>query len=147
MSSFLNTTGKRIRILRQEREMKQDAVALELKKMGIDIGRSHISKLETDPNARPSAQVIAGLAQVLNTTTDYLLLLTDDPFVPGDEDEDAQPSNEPLSPEIQARIDRLKNLPEFEQQFILKTMDDLLHFAEDRPTYETRKAPTTGQTI
>ena len=75
---FLDTVGKRIRILRQDLGFKQAGLVNELEKQGIDVGRSYISELERTDKV-PSGTVLAGLAKVLGTTTDYLLMLTDDP--------------------------------------------------------------------
>ncbi len=139
MVDFLNTTGKRVRILRQDLRMNQGTLIHELGKQGIEIGQTYISKIENN-DVVPSGRVIAGLAQVLQTTTDYLLLLTDDPLRPGEEEEPEEDQPEPLSPEMQARLERLEQLPEAERQFILRTMDDLMRFAEGREQVSSRES-------
>lgn len=83
---FLDTVGKRIRILRQDLGFKQAQLVNELEKQGIEVGRSYISELERTDKV-PSGTVLAGLAKVLGTTTDYLLMLTDDPIPPGEQEE------------------------------------------------------------
>ena len=83
---FLDTVGKRIRILRQDLGFKQAGLVNELEKQGIDVGRSYISELERTDKV-PSGTVLAGLAKVLGTTTDYLLMLTDDPVLLEEQEE------------------------------------------------------------
>lgn len=83
---FLDTVGKRIRILRQDLDLNQVELVTALEKHGIAVGRSYISELERSDKV-PSGTVLAGLARVLGTTTDYLLLLTDDPNPPHEQEE------------------------------------------------------------
>lgn len=83
---FLDTVGKRIRILRQDLGLNQGELVNALEKQGIEVGRSYISELERTDKV-PSGTVLAGLAKVLGTTTDYLLMLTDDPILPSEQEE------------------------------------------------------------
>ena len=83
---FFDTVGKRIRLLRQDLDLNQATLVSELKKLGVEIGSSYISELERTDKV-PSGTVLAGLARVLGTTTDYLLLLTDDPNPPHEQEE------------------------------------------------------------
>jgi transcriptional regulator with XRE-family HTH domain len=78
---FANTTGKRVRLLRLDLGATQGEVAKLLQKNGVDVGRTYVSEIERS-NRMPSGEVIAGLARVFNTTSDYLLRLTDNPFRP-----------------------------------------------------------------
>lgn len=70
---FFDTTGKRIRLLRTELAMKQGDVA-----EAAGIRHSYMSVIEGD-KARPTAETIAKLADVLGTSTDFLLLRTNSP--------------------------------------------------------------------
>ena len=83
---FFDTVGKRIRLLRQDLDLNQAKLVSELKKLGVEIGSSYISELERTDKV-PSGTVLAGLARVLGTTTDYLLLLTDDPNPPHEQED------------------------------------------------------------
>lgn len=85
---FFNTTGKRIRILRQDIGLKQSALVEALRKVDVEINANYVSALETSDRI-PSGEVLRGLARVLRTTTDYLLMLTDDPLPPGEQHEPA----------------------------------------------------------
>jgi transcriptional regulator with XRE-family HTH domain len=96
---FLDTVGKRIRILRQDLGFKQAGLVNELEKQGIDVGRSYISELERTDKV-PSGTVLAGLAKVLGTTTDYLLMLTDDPGLL--EEQEEQKAEDALARELLA---------------------------------------------
>lgn len=84
MAIKLDTVGKRIRVLRQDLDLSQVQLANELRKLGIDITNGYISELESRDKV-PSGKVITGLARVLGTTTDYLLMLTEDNELPDDE--------------------------------------------------------------
>lgn len=77
---MLTTFGKRLRWLRIERGIDQKELTKALAFRGVDIGQSYISTLERSENRMPTGQVIAGLALELQTTSDYLLLLSDNPF-------------------------------------------------------------------
>ena len=81
MSRFLNTFGKREKAIREERLYTQeDLVSLLKVRLGMDVSQGYLSKLETAPAGKwPGSEIVAGVARVLRTSTDYLLLLTDDP--------------------------------------------------------------------
>lgn len=79
MLNMFGSTGKRIRALRTDRDMNQKELMLELKTHGVDVGPSFISQLESNTK-QPSLEMLTALAKVLGTTTDYLLMLTDDPL-------------------------------------------------------------------
>jgi len=83
MNAHFNTLGKRVRILRNAKGWNQAKLVEELDKVGAQIGRTYISKLETS-NVIPSGEVVKALADVLGTTADFLLLRIDDeePFKP-----------------------------------------------------------------
>ena len=83
---FFKTTGKRIRVLRQDLGLKQSELQRQLAARGVVISASMVSQLENDYR-EPSADVLRALAQVLATTTDYLLLLSDDPLGGGGDEE------------------------------------------------------------
>lgn len=79
-NELLNTTGKRLRALREARGMSQIDLASRLCDLGVTIGNSWISRLESqDDKLSPSVEVLVAIARVLGTSTDFLLLLTDRP--------------------------------------------------------------------
>ena len=84
---ILNSTGKRLRLLRGDLDLTQEELRRQLQMHGVKVSRSYLSILERSESV-PSGDIVAGLARVLNTTTDYLLLLTDDAAIPGETDED-----------------------------------------------------------
>lgn len=73
---FYSTTGKRLRLLRTELGLKQGEVA-----EAAGIRHPYLSELEGD-KARPTGEVLAKLADALGTSTDFLLLRTDNPLPP-----------------------------------------------------------------
>ena len=81
---FAATTGKRVKLLREDFGWKQEYLADLLEKQyEVKIGQSYLSHMEND-RTKPTGVVIAALARALKTTSDYLLLLTDDSERPGD---------------------------------------------------------------
>lgn len=68
---------RRLLFLRERAGLTQGQLA---RLAGIDQG--NLSRLERSISIRVSAQLVAQLARALNTTTDYLLNLTDDPIRP-----------------------------------------------------------------
>lgn len=78
---ILTSTGKRIRALRDGKGWNQARFVEVLENFGSIIGRSSMSQIENDIN-NPSQDLLINIAKSLNTTTDYLLLLSDDPFPP-----------------------------------------------------------------
>ena len=83
IDSFFDTMGKRIRILRDDRKMNQTEMANRMGRYGQKIDPSYLSQIERGDKA-PSLSVFKAIVQVLESTADYLLLLTDDPDVPGE---------------------------------------------------------------
>jgi transcriptional regulator with XRE-family HTH domain len=139
MRDILDTTGKRIRLLRQDRYLKQASVVRDLSKMGVEVSQTYISKLENN-DVTPNGRIIAGLAKILGTTADYLLLLTDDPDPHGaeentvdeeEEEELGQPARK-LDPKLEGFVDRYERLDSIDQQRILRIMDELIDYVVER---------------
>lgn len=124
---LLNTTGKRIRLLRGDLDLTQEELTRQIEKLGVTIGRSYISLLERTSNV-PSGDVLAGLARVLRTTTDYLLLLTDDPLIPGEPDEDMRE----VGDEEWALLLELRRLPEVDRRSLVKMIYELVGFGRQQ---------------
>lgn len=74
---YLDTFGKRVRVLRTEHGWTQQQLVDELERVGAPIGRSYVSEWERSDKI-PTGDVVAALARVLETTADYLLLLVDE---------------------------------------------------------------------
>lgn len=117
----LNSTGKRIKVLRQDLDLTQEELRRQLHLIGVDIHQSYISSLERS-SSLPSGEVLAGLARVLHTTTDYLLLLTDDPLIPDEPDEDVRE----VGDEEWALLLELRRLPEVDRQALFKIIWELV---------------------
>ena len=66
--------GKRMRALRKERGFSADALAWH-----AGFNSRHIWRLESGKYQHAAAITLAAIAQVLDTTIEYLLSLTDDP--------------------------------------------------------------------
>jgi transcriptional regulator with XRE-family HTH domain len=75
---LFGSTGKRIKALRTSRDINQKELVAALKKQGVDVGPSFISQVESN-RKQPPLELLVGLAKVLGTTTDYLLMVTNDP--------------------------------------------------------------------
>jgi len=83
VDNFFDTMGKRIRILRDDRKMNQTEMANRMGQFGQKVDPSYLSQIERGDKA-PSLSVFKAIVQVLESTADYLLLLTDDPDTPGE---------------------------------------------------------------
>ena len=78
----LDTFGKRLRVLRIDREMSQIDLRDRMdKSYGVKIGETYISELERT-DKMPTLQVAAAMARALETSLDYLGLLTEDSTAP-----------------------------------------------------------------
>lgn len=75
------TLGQRIKEMRSKRGLTQEELASRL-----GLGRANIANYEADRTQPPSG-VIANLADILKTSTDYLLNRTENPFPVGMEKE------------------------------------------------------------
>jgi transcriptional regulator with XRE-family HTH domain len=81
-SKVLDTFGKRVRALRHN--MTQDELRAAMEEHGATVSQSHWSYLERGDKL-PLADIVVAAAKVLGTTTDYLLLMTDNPDLPRDD--------------------------------------------------------------
>ena len=70
--------GNRLYKLRTEAKLLQSELVAAVEKYGVKMGQSHYSGMERGV-AQASIEVLVALAFVLDTTTDYLIGLTDDP--------------------------------------------------------------------
>lgn len=66
--SPVSGVGERVRIRREERRVSLSALA-----DAAAISKSYLHELESNPNAKPSAEVLYNLAQALETTVGFLL--------------------------------------------------------------------------
>lgn len=90
MLPFLNSTGKRIRILRDDWGYSQGDLVQLLQGQGVTISQSALSRCERD-EIGIDGRAIAGLAKLFGVTTDYLLMMTDIPSNREEEEEGDQP--------------------------------------------------------
>lgn len=124
MINLLNTTGKRVRILRQDLGMDQKELSLELKKVGVDVGQTTVSRIERDVSD-PGSSVIAAIAKVLGTTTDYLLLLTDDPLPPKESSDSFDLDDDVDRQLLRQLIDEFSALPREEQDLLVRIAETI----------------------
>lgn len=73
----LDTFGKRLRVLRIDRDLSQIDLRDRMVKSGVPIGETYISELERTEKM-PSLEVAAAMARALDVSVDYLALLIDD---------------------------------------------------------------------
>ena len=66
--SELSSFGARLKSARTQAKLNQDELA---KRVGSSKG--YISELETNPDIRPSAELVMKLAQEIDTTVEYLM--------------------------------------------------------------------------
>ena len=121
MSEKQESTANRVRLLRSYLQLSQEALGER-----VGVAKSTISGIE---RGTQGISGIAGqLARALGTTTDYLLLLTDNPLPPNDEDE-----TQLVAPLRAAILDELERLDEIDQQVIYQ-MIMTLRIARERRT-------------
>lgn len=77
-SELLDTLGKRVRVMRERQHYSQVELAEILTRMGIATSNSNLSKIEAGRGV-PSLELLRALAEVLQTSADFLLLLSDNP--------------------------------------------------------------------
>ena len=119
MNEKQESTADRVRLLRGYLRLSQEALG-----QRVGVAKSTISGIER--GAQGISGIAGDLARALGTTTDYLLLLSDNPLPPNDEGE-AQ-----LVPPLRAAIlDELERLDEIDQQ-ILYQMAMTLRVARER---------------
>lgn len=82
---MLRSFGRRFQLLRQDKDLSQTAIAAMLQGYGITITPSHLSLVEKNKR-NVSVDLLVALARLLETSTDYLLVLTDDPSPPDKSD-------------------------------------------------------------
>ena len=75
--------GERIVKLRGDYCWTQSDLIRRVRELGDHVARSTISRIENNER-NPSPELLATLARALGTSTDYLLMLTDNPVPPND---------------------------------------------------------------
>lgn len=76
-AAYMNSYGKRQRLLRMDLQMTQKDLADAVTRHGVQMGQGYVSELERTDKV-PLGDVVAAVAKVLNTSTDFLLQMTDD---------------------------------------------------------------------
>ena len=124
--ALLDSLGKRMKALRADRGMSQKDLA----KM-ISTAQSHLSEIESDNVPRVSGHLVGRIALALATTSDYLLLLTDDPMPL------SAIREEEVDPQVVALSRKISTLPTHLQEqgmsFLSDQLDTFLRlFASER---------------
>ncbi len=122
MREFFNTTGKRVRILRQDMGMTQDEMHHRLAEAGARVSRSYVSVIERQ-DILAGSDLVRGLAKVLNTSADYLLMLTDDPSPSRSNFEE---ETQPLDAAVRNMAERVNRTPAPLRGQLLQVIDLIL---------------------
>lgn len=75
--TYMNTYGKRQRLLRNDLGLTQIQLAELVTAQGVEVGQGYISELERTDKV-PLGTVVAAVAKALHTSTDFLLQVTDE---------------------------------------------------------------------
>ncbi len=75
----------------------------------VNVRQSYVSDIEHN-RASPSAQVISSIADVLDTSVDFLLLRSEDPLPPNDEEDDDRAVTDLARDALLAEYDRLDEI-------------------------------------
>lgn len=102
-----DTTGQRVLWLRQRLGITQVELAHQ-----VNVRQSYVSDIEHN-RAIPSIQVLVSIANVLDTSIDFLLLRSDDPLLPNDEEDDERAAADLAR---DALLDEYDRLDEIDQQ-------------------------------
>ncbi|SPF51211.1 XRE family transcriptional regulator (fragment) [Candidatus Desulfosporosinus infrequens] len=97
--------GSRIRVLRLERGLTQDQMAYKL-----DMNRANFSHYERDTSS-PPCEVLVKIADILNTTTDFLLGRTD--------------TNPPDAATIK-QLQGINELPQDKRRFVINIINSII---------------------
>jgi transcriptional regulator with XRE-family HTH domain len=130
MSANKLPLADRLRNSRVELGLTQKEVVRELKtRFGITIRQNYLSQLETGEKTAPALSLLAALAQVLETSADYLLGITENSSTVHDIEEDARAGGPggKLN-QILARLPREKQteLLSVAEAYIYRNMMDIL---------------------
>ena len=128
-----NTFGKRVRILREDMGLTQEDVINRLASQGIKMRQSYLSELERTDKT-PTGDMVAGLAKVFNTTTDYLLLLNDDPSPPTPVQQQMLDlaRNEKERELLEELVDLIRDIPESQQRLALEAVQIIRRASRSR---------------
>lgn len=121
----VETIGDRVRLLRKQRGLGQSELAelLRVQAEGKAIAVESLSKLENNKH-EPSTWLVAALAVVFDTTTDYLLGLRDDPGLP------EEPRFPVPAPDMAPTVARLNRHAPLIRATAAKFVDVFLSFVE-----------------
>jgi transcriptional regulator with XRE-family HTH domain len=119
-----NTFGKRVRILREDMGLSQSDLAERVEASGVHLRQTYLSELERTGKT-PTGEIVAGIAKALNTTTDYLLLMNDDPAPQRSVEEQllAQARTEKERELFEELIELIKGMPPEQQQLALDAVE------------------------
>jgi len=128
--ALLDTTGKRLKALRADLGISQKELASQ-----VGMSQSSLSRLESDLAPAMPGRDLARIAEAMNTTTDYLLLLTDDPLPPPDELLDEVPDH------IAPLVRLIEQVPQPLQEGVIEYLRQQLHLWLDHvvPERERRR--------
>lgn len=113
MTELLNTLGKRTERLRKDKSWRQSDLA-----KAVSVRQNYISAIEND-TATPSAELMAAIAKALDTTLDFLMLLTDNSERP----QDAEPTF--ISEEAEKAARLIDELLPTERQQALAALEEI----------------------
>lgn len=112
----MRTIGGRIRILRDDRGLTQKELA-----RSLGISNEYLSQIELGKK-KPNAGHLVALADMLNTSVDFLLLRTDDPSPLGQDDE-----GQNMTPEADTVAKLVDNLPQYQREECLVVVRALVN--------------------
>ena len=128
---LLGTLGKRVKVLRNERGVTAVEFTRALRRHGVDITPSHMSRIENGL-AQPSIEVLRAIGDELDVSLDYLTMRTDVPNAPSSsETELATIYFSPEADEIARAVDAMAP---YERQLALEHVRMQQRMAAERAT-------------
>ena len=133
--TLFGSTGRRIKILRNDLGMNQGELARAASALGVPISQSALSRWESDETS-PPGNMLAAVARALETSTDYLLMMSDDPTPAGEQEEDLPMVHERreayLADEDRNLLDLWRSLDAEQRTFVLDVLDKLRRWSAPR---------------
>jgi transcriptional regulator with XRE-family HTH domain len=123
-----NVLGERAKELRQQLGMTQGDVVEALARRGIEVKQAHVSNIESGARL-PSFEVVIGLADVYETSVDYLVGVTDNALSARDMERELQSGGVAgrLGQLLGSMSDRARNeLLSIAEAFVYQEMMDIV---------------------
>lgn len=145
-SLYPRSFGRRVRILREDMRLSQPELVKMVNDQKVELTQSYLSKLENvkpeDGFKAPAGEVVGAIAKALQTTSDFLLCLIDDPDVASGGSDEAG-----VSMEASKAADLVDHLSPESRQEALRVLQAMFDAEAARRAYNTRQWQRLLETV